>query len=200
MGGKLEFNKTELLSWKVITEVLLLVDTPVGIAVLHPDGGQYDTLCLITRNAEVILSLNRHGSSAIIKNQSVGSIWEIANADLQAAISKIVDAGKLKPRESPLGKNLFISNLARKIATHLEENLDASASVEWGWVASPDMSEPNQEILKKFSIPDMWKRIGSLIPGAGWQSNIFVLKKNEMPYGAVNMVLTDWMLSPKKRV
>jgi len=200
MEKELDFQEIEILSWKLIAEVILLVDSPVGIAVLHPGGGQYDTLSLVTRNAEVVLSLNRNGSSALINNQLVGDIWKIANVDLGTAISKIVKAGKLRPAASPLGKNLFISNFAREIAMHLEEYSDSNARAEWGWVDSSYGSGPNQEILEKFSIPLMWKSIEPLIPGTSWHSNIFVLTNNYKPHSAVHMVLSTWKLSPKKRI
>jgi len=200
MEKELDFQEIEILSWKLIAEVILLVDSPVGIAILHPGGGQYDTLSLVTRGAEVILSLNRNGSSALIDNQLVGDIWRIANDDIEVAVSKIVEAGKLNPNKSSLGKNLFISNFAREIALHLENYSDSNASAEWGWVDSSYGSGPNQEILEKFSIPLMWKSIEPLIPGTGWQSNIFVLTNNDKPHSAVHMVLSTWKLSPKKRI
>ena len=200
VGKELNFQEKEVLSWKLISEIILLVDSPVGIAVLHPGGGQYDTLSLVTRNAEVILGLNRNGSSALINNHSVGDIWKIANDDLEVAISKIVEVGKLNPAASPLGKNLSISNFAREIAMHLEKYADSGATAEWGWVDSSYGSGPNHEVLEKFSIPLMWKSIEPMIPGTGWQSNIFVLTNDSKPHSAEHMVLSSWKLSPKKRI
>lgn len=200
MGNELNFQKIEILSWKLISKIILLADSPVGIAVLHPGGGQYDSLSLVTRDAEVILGLNRNGSSALINDQLVGDIWKIANDDLDVAISIILEAGKINPAASTVGKNLFISNFASEIARHLEKYADSGASAEWGWVDSSYGSGPNHEVLEKFSIPLMWKSIEPMIPGTGWPSNIFVLTHDQKPHSAFHMVLSNWKLSPKTRI
>jgi hypothetical protein len=57
-------NQIEYLSWRVMAQILERIDGELFIADLHPGGGQYDCLSLVTSAPEIVLMLNRNGTSA----------------------------------------------------------------------------------------------------------------------------------------
>ena len=189
----LEFQEKELLSWRVIAEMLLYIEQPVGIAVLHPGGGQYDTLSLVSRENEVLLSLNRNGSSALIKNQMVGDFWEISSKNLDEAISLLAKVGGLNQSfKQNINNSSLLINIS-KIVDYLENNLDSQESVVWGWTDSPHGSGPNHGVLQSFSFPETWKTIEPLISSTGWESNVFIFLKAEDPQSAINIGNGSWI-------
>jgi hypothetical protein len=189
----LKFKEKELLSWRIIAEILLYIEKPVGIAVLHPGGGQYDTLSLVTKESEVFLSLNRNGSSALINNQIVGDIWEIASKNFNEAISMLTELGGLNQSFKEQDKNSILSIHISKLVDRLEKNPDLQESFVWGWIDSPFGSGPNYEVLQSFSFPGSWKTADPLIPGTGWESNVFISIMKENPQFAFNLVLGSWL-------
>jgi hypothetical protein len=58
--------------------LLGFISEHVRIGDLHPGGGQYDCLSLISKAPASILMLNRHGTSASSRNKSVDGIWDRA--------------------------------------------------------------------------------------------------------------------------
>ena len=88
-------NEIEYLSWGVMAEILERIDGDVVIADLQPGGGQYDCLSLVTSSPEILLMLNRNGTSASSGDEIVHHIWERAaiNDEQEAALYILSELG-----------------------------------------------------------------------------------------------------------
>ena len=176
----------------IISEVLRQSALDLDIAVLHPGGGQYDTLSLVTYDGNSVVHVNRNGMNALAVDTLVESIFDTAAKSPAKAAEQIVRAINDK------GEKIFSSGkrnrveIAVKIANFLAFNLRASARCEWAWVDSQYGVGPNGDI-SKFKIPDAWKKQKGLFVETTWESGVYLLFKGDEPYAAVNMVTGEFI-------
>ena len=74
----------------IISEVLRQSALDLDIAVLHPGGGQYDTLSLVTYEGNSILHVNRNGVNALANDTLVEDIFDTAAKSPAAAAAAII--------------------------------------------------------------------------------------------------------------
>jgi len=177
----------EALSWMVIAEVLKLAAGTLRIAVLHPGGGLYDTLSLVTPDGDIALHVNRNGVNALASDQLVEGIWDTAVNNPRLAALRIMDEGDLPAEYEPNAEHAFLSKIATNIANYLTLNLNKGAYADWGWVDSTYGVGPNLEHLELFSIPNAWKELPPAFIGTEWHSNIYLLFNERNPIAAINM-------------
>jgi len=182
---ELGWHSKEALSWMVIAEVLKIAAGPLRIGVLHPGGGQYDSLCLITPTGDSVLQLNRNGVNALAGDELVEHIWETAVNNPRLAALRIMDEGDLPAELEPTEGHKNLSLMATNIANYLTLNLSAGTSVEWGWFDST-YGSGRSPVVDSFKIPEEWKIAKPAFPGTEWQSNIFIILKAGTAVAAVN--------------
>lgn len=177
----------EALSWMIISEVLRQSALDLDIAVLHPGGGQYDTLSLVTYSGDVALHVNRNGANALAGGELVEGIFPTAAKSPEAAAKRILRHLTFED------ENTFSANRRSRIATSvrianfLAVNLRNKARCEWAWVDSTYGTGPNS-LLNDFVIPDYWREQKELFRATSWQSCVFLLFRNDSPHAAINMV------------
>ena len=182
----------EVLSWMIISEVLRQSALDLDIAVLHPGGGQYDTLSLVTYEGNSILHVNRNGVNALANDTLVEDIFDTAAKSPAAAAAAIIRGiGESKEKLFTANKRNRIE-VAVKIANFLAFNLRTSAHCEWAWMDSPYGVGPSAE-LSKFKIPEAWKKQKGLFIETTWESGVYLLMMGEKPYAAVNMVTGEFI-------
>jgi hypothetical protein len=76
----------------IISEVLRQSAIDLDIAVLHPGGGQYDTLSLVTFDGNSVVHVNRNGVNALANDTLVESIFDTADKSPAKASEHIVRA------------------------------------------------------------------------------------------------------------
>ena len=93
-------NQIEYLSWKVMAGILERIDGELFLADLHPGGGQYDCLSLVSSDPEIVLMLN----DRFRKAEKLNSI----KLDLAYQLSSLVEKASTK---------LAISEMATEFPT-----------------------------------------------------------------------------------
>ena len=177
----------EALSWMVISEVLVQSGLDLDIAVLHPGGGQYDTLSLVTFDGHPVVQINRNGMNAVAGSELVENIFVSAAKSPELAGQKIVrnlEVDEVVPLSAHRKKRI---ELAVQIGNFLAANLSGKAHCEWGWFDSTYGAGPNPN-LQAFQLPESWKQQQGLFKETGWGSGLFLLFKNESPFAVVNMI------------
>jgi hypothetical protein len=176
----------------IISEVLRRSALDLDIAVLHPGGGQYDTLSLVTFEGNSVVHVNRNGVNALANDTLVESIFDTAAKSPAKAAEQIVRAINDKGEKSFSASKRNRIEVCVKIANFLAFNLRTSAHCEWGWTDSQYGVGPNSE-LSKFEIPDAWKKQKGLFTETTWESGVYLLMMGEKPYAAVNMVTGEFV-------
>lgn len=185
-------NQTELgpkskeaLSWMILSEVLGQSALDLDIAVLHPGGGQYDTLCLVTHDGHPVVQLNRNGSGALVVGKNVENIFTTAAKSPENAGIKIIN-NLPSDAQSPLSAHRKKRiELAVEVGNFLASNLSQNARCEWGWLDSTDSSGINPAI-HDFVIPESWQNREGLFKNTSWESGIFLLYLRGKPHAALN--------------
>ena len=176
----------------IISEVLRQSAMDLDVAVLHPGGGQYDTLSLVTYDGNSVVHINRNGVNALVVDNLVESIFDTAAKSPAKAAEQIVRGINDKGEKAfSSGKRNRIE-IAVKIANFLAFNLRAGARCEWAWVDSQYGVGPNGEI-SKFKVPDAWKKQKGLFVETTWESGVYLLFKGNAPYAAANMATGEFI-------
>lgn len=177
----------EALSWMVISEVLAQSGLDLDIAVLHPGGGQYDTLSLVTFDGHPVVQINRNGVNAMAGSELVENIFDTAAKSPELSGQKIVRNLKVDEAVPLSAHRKKRIELAVQIGNFLAANLSGKAHCEWGWFDSTYGTGPNPN-LQAFQLPEPWKEQQGLFKETGWESGLFLLFKSESPFAAVNMI------------
>lgn len=176
----------EALSWMVISEVLAQSGLDLDIAVLHPGGGQYDTLCLVTFDGHPVVQINRNGVNALAGDELVENIFAIAAKSPEMAGRVIVSSLDVDS-SVPLSVNRKRRiELAVQIGNFLALNLGKGSFCEWAWNDSTNGAGPNPHV-QAFPIPDSWKVGNGLFKDTNWVSGIFLLFHKDSPFAAINL-------------
>lgn len=171
----------------VISEVLAQSALDLDIAVLHPGGGQYDTLSLVTFDGHPVVQINRNAVNAMAGNELVENIFATAAKSPELAGQKIGRNLKIEEAVPLSAHSKKRIELAVQIGNFLAANLSAKAHCEWGWFDSTYGTGPNTN-LQAFQLPESWKQQQGLFKETGWESCLFLLFKSESPFAAVNMI------------
>ncbi len=177
----------EALSWMIISEVLRQSALDLNIAVLHPGGGQYDTLSLVTFEGKTVVHVNRNGVNALAGDALIKNVFQTAAKSPHEAGKSIVEK---------IGAEIVLDFSAHKrqrikcavqIADFLAFHLYAGASCDWGWHDSPYHVGPSNRITE-FQIPAEWKKQNGLFKDTSWESGIYLLFRNQKPFAVINMM------------
>jgi hypothetical protein len=181
----------EVLSWLIIAHVLQISNGDFGVAVLHPGGGQYDTLTLISNGNDQLVHINRNGVSTSVAEHSLVGIWALAVKSPREVARLIVQIG-----EPEFDGKTYFDNSDRiaginLIANFLNKNLKEERGVIWGWSDDQDFSGPNLDVVGRFNIPEKWKLVTPAISETSWHSELYFLVLKGEPVAAVNISLGE---------
>ena len=186
-------NQIEYLSWGVMAEILERIDGDVVIADLQPGGGQYDCLSLVTSSPEILLMLNRNGTSAKSGDEIVHDIWERAaiNDEQEAALYILSELG-LYVDEDAEEKNKELIKTCKRIAYWVRSRSKGLGKAQCCWLDGNYGVGPANNLLSQVKIPDSWKALRAPYKGSDWSALIYAMtlpdeKTDYKVVGLVNM-------------
>jgi hypothetical protein len=186
-------NEIEYLSWGVMAEILERIDGDVVIADLQPGGGQYDCLSLVSSSPEILLMLNRNGTSARSGDEIVHDIWERAaiNDEQEAALYILSELG-LYVDEDAEEKNKELIKTCKRIAYWVRSQSKGLGKAQCCWIDGNYGVGPDNNLLSQVKIPDSWKALGAPYKGSDWSALIYAMtlpdeKIGDKVIGLVNM-------------
>ena len=186
-------NQIEYLSWGVMAEILERIDGDVVIADLQPGGGQYDCLSLVTSSPEILLMLNRNGTSASSGDEIVHDIWERAaiNDEQEAALYILSELG-LFVDEDAEEKNKELIKTCKRIAYWVRSRSKGLGKAQCCWIDGNYGVGPANDLLSQVNIPDSWKALDAPYNGSDWSALIYAMtlpdeKTGDKVVGLVNM-------------
>jgi hypothetical protein len=163
------------------------------IADLQPGGGQYDCLSLVTSSPEILLMLNRNGTSARSGDEIVHDIWERAaiNDEQEAALYILSELG-LYVDEDAEEKNKELIKTCKRIAYWVRSRSKGLGKAQCCWLDGNYGVGPANNLLSQVKIPDSWKALGAPYKGSDWSALIYAMtlpaeKTGDKVVGLVNM-------------
>ena len=186
-------NQIEYLSWGVMAEILERIDGDVVIADLQPGGGQYDCLSLVTSSPEILLMLNRNGTSASSGDEIVHDIWERAaiNDEQEAALYILSELG-LYVDEDAEEKNKELIKTCKRIAYWVRSRSKGLGKAQCCWIDGNYGVGPANNLLSQVKIPDSWEALDAPYNRSDWSALIYAMtlpdeKTGDKVVGLVNM-------------
>lgn len=183
----------------VISEVLRKSCLDLDIAVLHPGGGQYDTLSLVTYEGNSVVQINRNGVNALAGDELVEGIFSTAAKSPSKAADRILDCISVTAEPGLSASKRARIESAVKIANFLSFYINSGGHCEWGWNDSTYGVGPSPYI-NDFAIPESWKQQKGRFVETDWQSGIYLLYLKDEPKVAVNMVTGEMIDREGKNV
>ena len=181
-------NQIEYLAWKIMSSALEFIDQDLYLADLHPGGGQYDCLSLISNNSEIILMLNRNGTSAASNSGLVEDIWQDAYRDgaRSAAMNILTELdipmyGELEKEKS----DLILS--CKRMARWVRHQSGKKGKPVCCWIDDTYSVGPAKNLLTQVKTPESWTTQKPPSLGTDWSAWLFALTVDEKVVGMVNM-------------
>jgi hypothetical protein len=184
-------NEIEHLSWKLMSRALEFIDVDVHLADLHPGGGQYDCLSLITKDSQVFLMLNRNGTSAATNTGFVDDIWEKAAKDgarstmMDAFFELDIDMRDVKEEKA----DLILA--CKRMARWIKHQSKKKGSAICCWIDDTYYVGPSKNMLSQALIPGLWAIQDPPREETDWSAWIYALTIDEKVVGLVNMKTGD---------
>jgi hypothetical protein len=189
--NEMTFNEIEYLSWKLISSALEFIDLDLHLADLHPGGGQYDCLSLITQDSQIFLMLNRNGTSAASNTGIVHNIWE--KADRDGARSTIMDA--LTELDIDMydvaAEKTDLILTCKRMARWIRIQSKKKGSAICCWIDNTYFVGPSKDMLSQVMIPESWTTQEPPRKVTDWSAWLYALTIDEKVVGLVNMKTGD---------
>lgn len=183
-------NQKQYLSWKIMGTALEVIDQELIFADLHPGGGQYDCLSLISPECKVVLMLNREGSSAVSDTAVVSDIWNRAmeNGIHPVTMDMLVDLDIDTFDE----EDKYIDNsdqvlVCKRMARWVQFQSEQKGVPICCWFDGPYGTGPQQEFLDQVRMPPSWTTQEPPYKSSDWSAWLFALTIDEKVVGMVNM-------------
>ncbi len=186
-------NQIEYLSWKVMAKILERIDGELFVADLHPGGGQYDCLSLVTSAPEIVLMLNRNGTSASAEGNAINGIWErAALQDSDEAALYILSELELDLDENAVKRNKQLIETCNRIAYWVRSRSKGLGSAQCCWFDGNYDVGPANSLLSQVKIPESWKEMDAPYRGSDWSALVYAMtlpneKTGDEVVGLVNM-------------
>ncbi len=184
-------NEIEYLSWKLMSRALEFLDLDLHLADLHPGGGQYDCLSLITNDGDIFLMLNRNGTSAKSNTGIVHDIWE--NASKNGARSTIMDTfTELDIDMYDVAKeNAALILTCKRMVRWIRHQSSKKGSAICCWIDDSYFVGPSKNLLSQVMIPGSWTTQDPPRESTDWSAWLYALTIDEKVIGLVNMKTGD---------
>lgn len=185
----ISYEVKSLLAWMTAAQILLMVDEPLRLAILHPGGGTYDCLSLITPDGQTSILMNRDGESALVDGEVISDIWSIASEgqgpyELAYLLLSHTDHGVSDDR-TPSATALSALNIANWL--NHQRGRQVSVDPVW-WDSSGDFgSGPNSFLLESFQVPRGWLQQPEPVVGTDPCAWLFALMDDGRPLALVNV-------------
>jgi hypothetical protein len=200
--GELTPNQIEYLSWGVIAQILERIDGELFMADLHPGGGQYDCLSLVTSAPEIVLMLNRNGTSAKGGDGIIHGIWErAAIEDTDEAALYILSELGLYVDEDAEKRNKDLIVTCNRIAYWVRKLSKGLGKARCCWIDGIYGVGPANSLLDQVRIPDSWKAMDAPYRGSDWSALVYAMtlpdneRMNDKVVGLVNMKTGEAILA-----
>jgi hypothetical protein len=189
--NELSPNEIEYLSWKLMSRALEFLDLDLHFADLHPGGGQYDCLSLITKDSQVFLMLNRNGTSAATNTGSVHDIWE--NAAKNGSRSTIMDAFTELDVDmrDVIEEKADLILTCKRMAQWIRHQSKKKGRAICCWIDDTYFVGPSKNLLSQAMIPGLWTTQDPPREETDWSAWIYALTIDEKVVGLVNMKTGD---------
>ena len=184
-----------------MAQILERIDGDLVIADLHPGGGQYDCLSLVTVEPEIVLMLNRNGTSAKGDSGIVHGIWERAAIEdtVEAALYILSELGLFVDEDAEKrNKDLIVT--CNRIAYWVRSRSKGLGKARCCWVDGAYGVGPAHNLLEQVRIPDSWKAMDAPYRGSDWSALIYVMtlpdeRTDDKVVGLVNMKTGEAILA-----
>ena len=184
-------NEIEYLSWALMSRALEFLDLDLHLADLHPGGGQYDCLSLITKDSQVFLMLNRNGTSAASNSGIVEDIWEKAAED--GTRSTIMDAFfelDIDMRDAAK-ENAALILTCKRMVRWIRHQSSKKGSAICCWLDDAYFVGPSKNLLSQVMIPGSWNTQDPPRESTDWSAWLYALTIDGKVIGLVNMKTGD---------
>lgn len=183
-------NQREYLAWKIMASALGFIDQEVILADLHPGGGQYDCLSLISIESEIILMLNREGSSAASNTGHVENIWNeaITHGIRSTTMDILTELDIFMYDEND--KNIDNSDqvlTCKRMARWVQFQSEKKGKPTCCWIDDTYYVGPATSHLEQVEIPPSWKAQSPPYKSTDWSAWLFSLTIDEKVVGMINM-------------
>ena len=189
--NELSPNEIEYLSWKLMSRALEFIDLDLHLADLHPGGGQYDCLSLITKDSQAFLMLNRNGTSAATNTGFVHDIWE--NATKNGSRSTIMDTFTELDVDmrDVIEEKADLILTCKRMARWIRHQSKKKGSAICCWIDDTYFVGPSKNLLSQVLIPGLWTTQDPPREETDWSAWIYALTIDEKVIGLVNMKTGD---------
>jgi hypothetical protein len=194
-------NQVEYLAWRVMARLLRDVADGVAIADLHPGDGQYDCLSLMTPEPEIVVMLNRKGTSAASGEELVSGIWERAALGTEEETALYILSELAIPvDEGSAKRNQSLIETCDRIAHWIRSGSKGQGQAICCWTDTNYGAGPALGLLSQVNIPESWKNFDPPYRGSDWSANIYALtfadeKLGHKVVGLINMKTGDAIYS-----
>ena len=185
-------NQTQYLSWKIMASALEFIDQNLYVADLHPGDGQYDCLSLINRNGEVILMLNREGTSAASNSEVVSNIWNdaIKNGIRPTTMDTLTELD-IEMTEAIDKERSELILTCKRIARWVQYQSNNKGKPICCWTDNTYSVGANKFLLEQVQIPQSWTTLEPPTKSIDWSAWLFALTIDEKVIAMVNMKTGD---------
>lgn len=191
-SAELTDHQKEVLAWKIMGQALGFFDQELIFADLHPGGGQYDCLSLITPEGEIFLMLNRAGSSASGKTGHVEDIWQRANSgDIRTATMDILSELDIDMYDEYEIDNSNQVLTCKRMARWVQAQSQEIGKPICCWIDDSYFVGQAKTFLEQVKIPPAWVAQKAPYSGADWSAWLFALTVGDKVVGMVNMKTGD---------
>ena len=190
--NELSPNEIEYLSWKLMAGALEFIDLDLHLADLHPGGGQYDCLSLITNDSDIILMLNREGTSAASNTGFVHDIWESASKNgVRSTIMDTLTELDIDMHGEVEEEKADIILTCNRMARWIRHQSKKKGSAICCWIDDTYFVGPSKNLLSQALIPGLWTTQEPPRESTDWSAWIYALTIDEKVIGLVNMKTGD---------
>ncbi len=185
-------KQVERAAWRLLGALLSRIDRELFIGDLHPGGGQYDCLSLITKAPSPFLMLNRAGDSAEFNGTLIEDIWLKSVRDgIQETALHILQESKSEFAKNGTDKNKVLVLACKRMARWVNAQKSERVKPFCCWIDDQNYVGPAQSLINKVKIPQNWKSQKPPYESSDWSAWLFALTIDEEVIGVVNMMTGD---------
>jgi hypothetical protein len=185
-------NQRQYLSWKIMATALEFIDQNLYLADLHPGDGQYDCLSLITVSGEVVLMLNREGTSATSKSSVVSNIWSdaIKNGIRSTTMDTLTELD-IEMTDAVDKERSELILTCKRMARWVQHKSKNKGKPVCCWTDNSYYVGPNKFLIEQVQIPTLWTKLEPPSKNSDWSAWLFALTIDEKVVAMVNMKTGD---------
>lgn len=198
MSPEIPNSQIQANAWRLAGDVAKLLPMEVRVADLHPGGGQYECLSLITAAEPTpIFMVNRVGQSANLARASATYVWRRMETEGSKSLANELfrNSGIPSNANVPIF-NVELANSCFKIADWISTNSSKAPIAVCFWFDSPEYVGQSEVLINGFEIPEIWREFDAPYEGSDWSAWVYALFTREdpsspIPVAAINLKLNQ---------